>query len=645
MTSNSSIGQSHLSHPKYRADIDGLRAIAIIAVVWFHAYPSSLRSGFIGVDIFFVISGFLISTIIFSNLERNTFSFTEFYIRRIRRILPALITVMLTSLTFGWFALTAEEYKQLGEHIAGGSAFISNFLLWSESGYFDNAAETKPMLHLWSLAIEEQFYIFWPLLMALAWRKHKSFLTIMLVIAASSFAFSIYQIGYDKSAAFYSPLTRIWELMAGGILAYIALHRPSFINRYQNPQSILGLILLIIAFLEIDRWDQFPGWWALLPVFGTFLIISAGPSAWVNRHLLSNRPLVWVGLISFPLYLWHWPLLSFIKILKSQQPTWGLSLSAVLASFILAWLTVKYIEHPCRFGKYKRTTSALLLFSLLATGAAGYLIYTNNGFELRKSAPQLHEVNRGDIGNAAYHQTLKVFYPCTSESLLNEAMAGGCLQSRESAAPEIAIIGDSHAQHLYLGVANAAKDSNVLLFMQDGLPTLDDQGFHDALNHAMQTPSITKVIITAFWSWRIKGQLKADQFEASFRKTVAALIAANKHVYIVAADVPNFSFDPSKCKYSGRLGLGFGPVNQCSESSAAYYKEKDSFEKLITKSIVINEKVKLIDLSTYFCDSALCFMAKQGELFYRDKNHLNSNGSIYVGQKIIELMNTRETTR
>ena len=629
---------SHLSHPKYRPDIDGLRAIAIIAVVWFHAYPSSLRSGFIGVDIFFVISGFLISSIIFSNLERGTFSFGEFYIRRIRRILPALTTVMLSSLIFGWFALTAQEYKQLGEHLAGGAAFISNFLLWSESGYFDTAAETKPMLHLWSLAIEEQFYIFWPLLMALAWRKHKSFLTIMLMIAVASFAFSIYQIGYDKSAAFYSPLTRIWELMAGGILAYISLHRPALINRYPNQQSFIGFILLVVGLIVINRWHAFPGWWVLLPVLGTVLLISAGPNAWVNRKLISNRPLVWVGLISFPLYLWHWPILSFIKILKSQEPSWQLSLIAVLASFLLAWLTFKFIEAPCRFGKAKHTISALLLLLLAAIGTAGYLTYANNGFESRKSAPSLHEVNRGDIGNPAYHAELKIFFPCTEKTLLKSSMPGGCLHSQQTSATDVAIIGDSHAQHLYLGIANSAKNSNVLLFMQDGLPTLDDKGFHDVLNHVMQTPSISKVVLTAFWSWRIKGAEKTTQFERSFRETVAALTAANKSVYVIAADIPNFSFDPSKCKYSGRLGLGFGPVNQCSESSATFYKEREKYEALIKRSVEPHEKLQLIDLSTFFCDSETCSMARDGELYYRDKNHLNAIGSNYVGQKIVELI-------
>jgi peptidoglycan/LPS O-acetylase OafA/YrhL len=179
----------HLTHPKYRADIDGLRAIAVLSVVCFHAFPVRLKGGFIGVDIFFVISGYLISTIIFDNLERDSFSFVEFYSRRIKRIFPALLLVLIACLAFGWFALLADEYKQLGKHIAAGAGFVSNFVFWNESGYFDNAAETKPLLHLWTLGIEEQFYIIWPLLLWAAWKRKFNLLTITLVIAIISFLF------------------------------------------------------------------------------------------------------------------------------------------------------------------------------------------------------------------------------------------------------------------------------------------------------------------------------------------------------------------------------------------------------------------------------------------------------------------------
>lgn len=214
-----------LNHPKYRPDIDGLRAIAVLSVLGFHAFPDVFPSGFIGVDIFFVISGYLISSIIFENLDHGSFSFAQFYGRRIKRIFPALTVVLLSCLVFGWFGLLADEFKQLGKHIAAGAAFVSNFALWQESGYFNNAAETKPLLHLWSLAIEEQFYIFWPLLVWLTWKpkgtNNPLFLPLCLGLLIASFAFNLYQVRIDPTATFYSPSSRTWELLAGVLLAYM----------------------------------------------------------------------------------------------------------------------------------------------------------------------------------------------------------------------------------------------------------------------------------------------------------------------------------------------------------------------------------------------------------------------------------------
>jgi len=285
-----------LTQPSYRADIDGLRAIAVLSVVIYHAFPSALRGGFIGVDIFFVISGFLISGIIFDSLERNRFGFLEFYARRVRRIFPALILVLITCLAFGWSLLLANEYQALGKHVAGGATFVSNFTLWSESGYFDAAAPSKPLLHLWSLGIEEQFYLCWPLLLWLAYRNHKNFLALTLLIALASYAINIRTVYSNPVAAFYSPLSRFWELMIGGILAYLVLHKPQYVSKHSGVQSLTGLLLIATALFVLRDNSKFPGWWALLPTVGTFLVLSALPTAWFNRHVLSNRVLVWVGL-------------------------------------------------------------------------------------------------------------------------------------------------------------------------------------------------------------------------------------------------------------------------------------------------------------------------------------------------------------
>ena len=277
----------HLTHPKYRADIDGLRALAVLSVVCFHAFPYWLKGGFIGVDIFFVISGFLISTIIFENLDKGTFSFSEFYARRINRIFPALILVLIACFAFGWFALLADEYKQLGKHIAAGAGFVSNFVFWNESGYFDNAAETKPLLHLWTLGIEEQFYIVWPLLLWSAWKRKFNLLSLTLVITTLSFALNIKGLHSDAVATFYSPQTRFWELLIGSTLAYVTLYKPNLLatkkqklntylnaiiyapssqsndNTLRNIQAIIGATLIGIGLLLITKERHFPGTWAL----------------------------------------------------------------------------------------------------------------------------------------------------------------------------------------------------------------------------------------------------------------------------------------------------------------------------------------------------------------------------------------------
>jgi peptidoglycan/LPS O-acetylase OafA/YrhL len=287
---------SNSTHSTYRPDIDGLRAIAVLSVVLFHGFPQIFRGGFIGVDVFFVLSGYLISRIIFEQLNLGTFNFLDFYARRIKRIFPALLVVLVAVYLAGWFILLADEYAQLGQHIAAGAAFISNFVLWGESGYFDNSAHTKPLLHLWSLGIEEQFYIVWPLLLWLASKLRFSFFVLTFILAALSFYLNITGIKSDAVATFYSPQTRIWELLVGSGLAWCALYKKDgladvamFIDkcfrrqktvvdpvrvreRMANALSCLGFILLIYSLIRFNRDLQFPGKWALIPVLGTAFI-------------------------------------------------------------------------------------------------------------------------------------------------------------------------------------------------------------------------------------------------------------------------------------------------------------------------------------------------------------------------------------
>ena len=399
--------QPALSHPKYRPDIDGLRAIAVLSVVAFHAFPGWVKGGFVGVDIFFVISGFLISTIILENLEKGTFSFAVFYSRRVKRIFPALVLVLAACYTFGWFALFAEEYKQLGRHIAGGAGFISNIVLWNESGYFDNSADTKPLLHLWSLGVEEQFYIVWPLLLWLAWKWRLSLLAMTVLIGSASFYLNVNGIWTDAVATFYSPQTRFWELLCGSVLAWACLYRrgsfdamcktldgwlASAVHRKKqeadgkalsNAVALAGLLLLAYGFWRINTGSNFPGVWALVPVLGATLILVAGPSAWINRTVLSNKVAVWFGLISYPLYLWHWPLLSFARIMESGLPSRTIRIAAVAAAIGLAWLTYELVERPIRHGTNTKRKVAALVLLMIVGGCIGYVTYGTDGLPFR----------------------------------------------------------------------------------------------------------------------------------------------------------------------------------------------------------------------------------------------------------------------
>lgn len=470
----------HLSHPKYRPDIDGLRAIAVLAVVAFHAFPSWVKGGFIGVDVFFVISGYLISTIIFENLDKGTFSFFEFYSRRIRRIFPALLLVLIACFAFGWFALLADEYKQLGKHIAGGASFISNFILWNEAGYFDNSAETKPLLHLWSLGIEEQFYIVWPLLLWFGWKRNFNLLAITVVVTVFTFVLNIKGVKHDMVATFYSPQTRFWELLSGSLLAWFVLFKKEFfasfnskigvwlirtiysnkqvngVKRLSNVFSFVGLFLLVYGIWRINKELSFPGKWALVPVFGTVLIILAGSKAWVNRVILSNKIAVWFGLISFPLYLWHWPLLSFVGIIESEEPSQNIRIAVVVLSVVLAWLTYKLVERPLRFGKHSKAKVIVLIVIMAIVGCLGYETYESNGVSFRYAT--------GDESLASKHQLQILlnynYFGGRSES---EFWSNGCFNLDKEfdffkdngcdgpfakSDKKVVIIGDSHSAYL-----------------------------------------------------------------------------------------------------------------------------------------------------------------------------------------------------
>jgi len=500
--------QGSSKNPHYRPDIDGLRALAIILVVVYHAFPTILPSGFIGVDVFFVISGYLISTIIYSSLKEKNFSFPNFYQRRINRIFPALITVLSACFAIGWFTMLADEYKQLGKHIAGGAGFMSNFILWNESGYFDSASHTKPLLHLWSLAVEEQFYFIWPVIVWASWKFHLNLMAVSVYLALISFCVNIYQIYYFDNLAttFFLPHTRFWELMAGAILAQYTLKRPTPNTPIPNVQSALGLTLIFIGVISINNQIFFPGYWALLPVIGTVLFINAGPEAKINRFLFAHPIIVWIGLISYPLYLWHWPALVFARITAKGTPTASTQMLAILSSLVLAILTFLLIERPIRLGRYHKTKAAILCFLMLAVGFVGFNTYARDGLTFRLSQiqfrlpPVLQSLGQKSPNISSNTQTAKpIEAPDKWDSkLLN-------LPKKQ-----IWLWGDSYAGHLIAGYqSHFGYEFKIIQLNSNGCPPILDLELPNRRNcseinkhnfERIRTEQPHRVILAANWT-------------------------------------------------------------------------------------------------------------------------------------------------
>ncbi|WP_416740769.1 acyltransferase family protein [Pseudomonas sp. NFX71] len=499
-----------LSHLKYRPDIDGLRAIAVLAVVAYHAFPGKLKGGFTGVDIFFVISGFLISGIILKSLNEGTFSFAEFYARRVKRIFPPLLLVMGSCYAFGWFALLDGEFAQLGKHIAGGAAFVANFVFWQEAGYFDSIAETKPLLHLWSLGVEEQFYILWPVMLCCLWRVRKGVAAGALVVVSISFALNLYFVRLNPEATFYLPHTRFWELMLGAVLAWVGSDRLLVAGNWVSAQrarlifniaAFFGMSLIVTGILTITKQHQFPGGWALLPVSGAVLIIGAGPNAWINRVVLGHPVMRWFGLISFSLYLWHWPLLSFAAILENGVPSRNYRVGAVAASIILAWLTYRFVETPFRRSQHSAMKVQLLLASMAILGAAGFASYKWSLPEARL-ANLLPENILLAINDWGYPGNLK-----------SETWPGASVYRNIDTPPEVLVVGDSHVEQYgprAIALTEMKRAKSIAFMTGGGCPAIpgvrENQHPHcaaltnEVFAYLRQYPTIKAVVIGGYWN-------------------------------------------------------------------------------------------------------------------------------------------------
>lgn len=494
----------------YRSDIDGLRAVAVMAVLIFHAFPDALPGGYIGVDIFFVISGYLISGIILRNLQRDRFGFRDFYARRIRRIFPCLILVLLASYAAGWFLSLPDAFQHLGRHIAASAFFVQNMALWTEAGYFDTATELKPLMHLWSLAIEEQFYLVFPLMLYGFWRARAVRLGLWLaLLALGSFLLNLFLSRVNPAGAFFLAPPRFWELLVGGLLVYTQIFQPAILQRVlqgrEHGLSITGAALVGAGLFFIQPDSTFPGWWALLPVAGAFLMIAAGPRAWVNHYILACPAAVWIGLISYPLYLWHWPILVYLRIAQAGVPPWPLRAGALVLSVILAWLTWKLVERPVRFGLKVRIKTAVLLSTLVLAGYLGHDADRRQGLAFR-----LPEAARALL---TYRYDYRDGYregSCFLRPEQDASAFGQCTDTGRQGADQLLLWGDSHAAHLYQGVLDRfGSDWSIRQRTASGCPPIPDlnisdrphcRGVNDAILNEIRTHPPRAVLLAAAWS-------------------------------------------------------------------------------------------------------------------------------------------------
>lgn len=538
---------------EYRTDIDGLRAIAILAVMIYHGFPKSLPGGFIGVDIFFVISGYLISNIILQQVSDGTFSIAGFYYRRARRILPALILVLSYCAIIGWLLQMPWELEALGKSMIAGIFFLSNIMFWQEVGYFDTASQEKPLLHLWSLGIEEQFYIFWPIILLILLYKRWNAMLITISMMVISWLISSYLINKNLHAtAFFLPVSRAGELCMGALLALMQNGPDGLLKTWpaarRHKLSLAGFLILLASIAWLRGGRHFPGLWTLLPTMGTAMLIAAGPNGVINRYLLSRKLLVGVGLISYPLYLWHWPLLTLPNPFGLQSAP-SIRNTMIPLSFVLAWATYRFIEKPVRHLPLNTRNVCSIVLPALLVAATGLLFFINHGYPNRY--PE-------EIKAIVKLEKNRVFpYQPTNKNRACQTKANFSI-CRDNNNPDILLWGDSHAGAFYRGLDKQPTRKTMSITLAEGcvtppfispIPYSDEwcdtpvQRFSNSLRTIdyIQQTQPKMVILHARWAYdhyRLTPEGTMDEL----RKTAQAIKArAPTAEIVILGPVPNWS--------------------------------------------------------------------------------------------------------
>ena len=592
-----------------------------------------MPGGFIGVDIFFVISGFLITGIVVRELDQKRFSLLAFYNRRIRRIFPALIVVLCVTMVLGWLWMLPAAYAQLSSDVFASAAFFANIALLLQSGYFDVESAKKPLLHLWSLGIEEQFYLFWPLLLMLVARLRLSMLAAVSVVGVASFVLNVALIGSNPVATFYLPFTRAWELLAGAALA-CGWNQLSQASTASNLRASIGVVLIVAAAGVLDTKSAFPGWWAILPVAGAALLLSA-PAAWFCRSLLASPPLVWIGLISYPLYLWHWPLLVFCGIIKFAPLTLLERGLVVGLSFALAWATYRFVEIPFRFGRPSPLKILSLCSGMVLIAVAGGVVVEGRGFDFRLP-PEIRELVHVRTDSSKWR-----FHECLLDLSHEMSYADSCVDRDRR--PLILVWGDSTAGALLpglrkvqevgdFGIAQFTSTSCIPALNADIASTPNCRAINDKILSLARQIGPDIVLLHGTWGEHLD----------HVAETVLALKKQTTARIVVLGGVPAWRRGlPNEVLRYFMLYHRLIPLRS---NVAAQSNRYDA----IMRAKLVPLGAEFISASDAFCNAEGCLTRigdTTADITVSDQVHLTEKGSVFLVQSIIDQLLRGRTAR
>lgn len=627
----------------YRREIDGLRALAVVAVILYHAGLQRFAGGFVGVDVFFVISGYLITSIILTEHHSKRFTLLGFYERRARRILPALFVVMLACLPFAWLWMTPSDLKTFSASLTAVSTFASNILFFRESGYFDSAVELKPLLHTWSLAVEEQYYVLFPLFLIATWRLGKKRLAwCLLAIALASLALAQWGSHASPDATFYLLPTRGWELLIGALIAIHMLQNDSsaLIGNVPARQflSLLGLALILYSIFEFDKSTPFPSLYALLPTVGTGLIVLFAQSPTFVGALLSTRLFVGLGLISYSAYLWHQPLFAFARIYLGHSPSNAIVLTLSAVALGLAYVVWRYVEVPMRD---KKRVTRRLIFTLALVFSVGFSIvgvigYAKNGFESRLSSAQRTVASFSNYEHDSIYRDRSCFLG--GEQTYRD-FAAIC---KNSGANDTAIVlwGDSHAAALSSGLIVSA--GNVAQFTASACPPLLGETFSDRPNceginrYVLEQVRLLRpkaVFLHADWEW-YTGYYKGLKLTDALDRTIKALLQASPTTKVVViGSVPQWN--PTLPITMLRQSLTLDREASASNDMIAGQKILDNQ----LRKVAAQNDVPFVSAIDELCDGVNCQAVAQidGRLQPTawDYGHLTEAGSAALARRVM----------